>query len=510
MFPKELMNLCDFDNVLRHELRQPLEGFPQATLEHALRWDPDGAAPHLRKHLIKGLGGRGREVVMANKSDTHFRPLSRLDFLARLGFRALSTLISGPGLPALDRSWIALSQFREYPANSTGGKYVVSCDVHNFYQGVRHADVVDQIVGLTGQLEVALVLNEALQGMMRGSVGLPQFSEVSDFISELVVSVAERRLLRKGYDVVRFNDDFRFVCSSYRESLDALEEITIELARLGLSLNDNKTFIFGSAFYKNWIARPDEEWAELAGRKDVSPLIGDSIYRSLDGMIFVDPGEWPAMAKAARAALANWSQHRAIGADDRLASRLQLDLVRRALAVLAVLPGEYADINILVELWHSEPQLSEPISSFVSAAGKENNPIGAAAVERLVGSSNSGYGSWQTMWLLKAVASVENIGGATRSFVLRALNAGTSSVASLGAVAAAQHRIIDIADVAAMFDKVDVASQPEIAASVAFLAKKDNDRRMRALRGEGYVLDQILKYNFDELQCFDFSLGRQV
>ena len=69
---------------------------------------------------------------------------------------------------------------------------------------------------------------------------------------------------------------------------------------------------------------------------------------------------------------------------------------------------------------------------------------------------------------------------------------------------------IDIADVAAMFDKVDVASQPEIAASVAFLAKKDNDRRMRALRGEGYVLDQILKYNFDELQCFDFSLGRQV
>lgn len=61
MFPKELMNLCDFDNVLRHELRQPLEGFPQATLEHALRWDPDGAAPHLRKHLIKGLGGRGRE-----------------------------------------------------------------------------------------------------------------------------------------------------------------------------------------------------------------------------------------------------------------------------------------------------------------------------------------------------------------------------------------------------------------------------------------------------------------
>src|SRR5439155_666798 len=80
----------------------------------------------------------------------------------------------------------------------------------------------------------------------------------TDMLSEFVIDIVGRRLLRKGHRVWRFNDDFRIAAQSWGDANRALEQIDSEVRSLGLALNDQKTFIQGRKRYEEWFTAADE------------------------------------------------------------------------------------------------------------------------------------------------------------------------------------------------------------------------------------------------------------
>lgn len=66
-------------------------------------------------------------------------------------------------------------------------------------------------------------------------------SRFSDVLAEFYIEPMRRTLIRAGFRVSRFADDFRVVCRSYDEALSAWETADEAARELGLVLNENKT-----------------------------------------------------------------------------------------------------------------------------------------------------------------------------------------------------------------------------------------------------------------------------
>ena len=60
----------------------------------------------------------------------------------------------------------------------------------------------------------------------------------------------ERRLLRHGLTMWRYNDDFRISVDTWSDALNAVDTLERECREVGLVLNDSKTFISKHATYE--------------------------------------------------------------------------------------------------------------------------------------------------------------------------------------------------------------------------------------------------------------------
>ncbi|WP_153275355.1 RNA-directed DNA polymerase [Rhodococcus sp. P1Y] len=195
----------------------------------------------------------------------------------RVLYRALVTRISGR-LPQhlLERE--TFGEFEAAPNAVDRSGYVVVLDVSAYYVYVDHDLLAQELIAQTGDGSAIDVLVDFLGNVMGRRVGLPQVSPVSDVLGDTHLDVVRRTLVRRGYQVTRYADDFRILTSTLGDARAALEECAAELYRLGLVLNEDKTRILTSENYALWAARfRDAERQMFLGDDPDTPADGDAI-----------------------------------------------------------------------------------------------------------------------------------------------------------------------------------------------------------------------------------------
>jgi len=73
--------------------------------------------------------------------------------------------------------------------------------------------------------------------------GLPQNRDVSSFLANIYMLAVDRAMLGKGYKYFRYMDDIKIACDDSYGARKALKDLSIELRKIGLSVNSKKTVI---------------------------------------------------------------------------------------------------------------------------------------------------------------------------------------------------------------------------------------------------------------------------
>lgn len=73
--------------------------------------------------------------------------------------------------------------------------------------------------------------------------GLPQNRDASSFIANVVLDIVDKSMADKGYDYFRYVDDIRIICRDEYEAKRALNDLILEIRKLGLNINSKKTAI---------------------------------------------------------------------------------------------------------------------------------------------------------------------------------------------------------------------------------------------------------------------------
>ena len=172
----------------------------------------------------------------------------------------------------------AFGEFESAPNAVERSGYVVVLDVSAYYVYVDHDLLMQELIAQTGDGPAIDTLAEFLMNVMGRRVGLPQVSPVSDILGDTHLDVVRRKLVRRGYQVTRYADDFRIVTSTLGDARAALEECAAELYTLGLVLNEGKTRILTSDNYQRWATRfRDAERQMFREGESVTAEDGDAI-----------------------------------------------------------------------------------------------------------------------------------------------------------------------------------------------------------------------------------------
>lgn len=169
------------------------------------------------------------------------RPVTVAAPAARVAYLALVNHL-GDSLGPKSREDGNWEEFRAFAIRSEA-EYVVKFDIASFYEYIDHGILKRQLLSHT--LDPALVrkLENSLGSVIGGARGLPQLFPASDHLSDVYIGPLERRLVRDGYSVVRYVDDFIAASDSW-ETANFIVERAAEYAReIGLVLSSEKTSI---------------------------------------------------------------------------------------------------------------------------------------------------------------------------------------------------------------------------------------------------------------------------
>lgn len=332
----------------------------------ALANDPDRVASFVGKSLMAGHDCPASKVITARKAGHGTRPVPVMGMLERIAYRALArAALDGVELP--DRSAEAYAAFLRGPIEYAFGEagwiaigaasleYVVEADVNAFYQYVDHDVLRRELQIQSENLEAIDALVELLGETEGRRFGLPQLLDPSDWLSEVYVRIVERDVLRLGFPIWRFNDDFRIGCRTYAEALDGIERLEESLRRVGLTLGAHKTYTPSFVTYLAKTTSLDvSDTTREIDPSDVEVIVTD--YPHLDEDAAID---------SARATLARLEPTSTDAIDLKNARGDEIRDLRRAIAALT----KYVDPGGLP--WASRlfvfiPSLSPRLAGYLS------------------------------------------------------------------------------------------------------------------------------------------------
>lgn len=230
----------DVESVVNAELASYNKLMPPRWGDWSLRGHEEAVADWLRSLMRRDFPVDPEQIVLSRKLGRGGRPCSLLGLKERLIYRGAVSLVENiVGSP--DRSQPAYEEFQEGPLSADDCRYVLKADVASYYQFIDHERLVDEVVAQTGDDLAVGVAVELLSTVSGRSFGLPQLSSVSDVLGDIYIDPMRRALLRAGFSVWHFADDFRVACASYEDALAALEVADHAARELGLVLNEMKT-----------------------------------------------------------------------------------------------------------------------------------------------------------------------------------------------------------------------------------------------------------------------------
>lgn len=204
---------------------------PQPVLQHLI---PKAGQPGKFRRLgIPTVYDRVCQQALLNRLEPIFEPVFDA---ASFGYR--------PGRSTHDALRKIWSELQE------GYEWVVDADLKDFFGSVDHDKLLELVNQQVSDGRVLGLLRQMLKSgtMADGSrlpteQGTPQGGVVSPLLSNVLLTPFDREMRRRGHRLTRYADDWLLTCRSRGEARAALEEAKRILAKLGVTLNAEKTRI---------------------------------------------------------------------------------------------------------------------------------------------------------------------------------------------------------------------------------------------------------------------------
>jgi hypothetical protein len=146
-----------------------------------------------------------------------------------------------------DYGWLAFQKHSILQANKF--KFVLTCDISDFYPRVYHHRLENALKKATKKSEIIKQIKYLLNGLSGGvSYGLPVGGPAARLLSELLLNRTDRLLVSRGITFCRFVDDYHIFGNSKEEiygSLVYLSETLLD--NEGLTIQKTKTRILTSS-----------------------------------------------------------------------------------------------------------------------------------------------------------------------------------------------------------------------------------------------------------------------
>lgn len=183
------------------------------------------------------------EIISMPKRGYGPRPIGLLSPAARALYEALVEKIK-PALPTPSREQ-GFSAHLEFGLDTGQPSEVriVDLDIAACYEYVDHDILAGELLTQGADALAVRSLTEFLGYLFPRRIGLPQALTASHLLADVYLNRMERGILRAGYKVNRFADDFRLVAPNWGSVYRAIESIVEEARALGLTLADGKTRI---------------------------------------------------------------------------------------------------------------------------------------------------------------------------------------------------------------------------------------------------------------------------
>jgi len=133
---------------------------------------------------------------------------------------------------------------------AAGYVYVVDADLKGYFDSIpkdRLLDLVQQkisdrrVLGL-----IQLFLDQGIMEELRSwtpETGVPQGAVLSPVLSNLYLNPLDHRMAERGFEMVRYADDFVILCRTPEEAEAALSEVRSWVEMAGLTLHPEKTHV---------------------------------------------------------------------------------------------------------------------------------------------------------------------------------------------------------------------------------------------------------------------------
>ena len=140
---------------------------------------------------------------------------------------------------------------REVDGYLKGGyTHVVDADLKGYFDSIPHKLLKERIEehisdGRLLELLAGWLRQDIVKGLQRWTPtgGTPQGAVISPLLANIYLHPLDQRMLKLGYKMVRYADDFVILCQSAERAHAALEEVKAWVAENDLTLHPDKTHI---------------------------------------------------------------------------------------------------------------------------------------------------------------------------------------------------------------------------------------------------------------------------
>jgi RNA-directed DNA polymerase len=136
----------------------------------------------------------------------------------------------------------------------SGHRYVVDADLKSYFDAIPHDLLMKQIKTRVADGRVLNLIESFLEAkILEGleqwtpAAGAPQGAVLSPLLSNIYLNPLDHLLAGKGYEMVRYADDFVILCRSKEDAEAALAEVKQWTTQAGLQLHPEKTRLIDTA-----------------------------------------------------------------------------------------------------------------------------------------------------------------------------------------------------------------------------------------------------------------------
>jgi len=131
-----------------------------------------------------------------------------------------------------------------------GYSWVVDADLKSYFDTIPHSQLIGRVRGKVSDGKVLGLVTAYLKAQVMETAqgwtpeqGTPQGAVISPLLSNIYLDPLDHLLAEKGWEAVRYADDFVILCPSEAEAREALEQVQQWTASAGLTLHPVKTRI---------------------------------------------------------------------------------------------------------------------------------------------------------------------------------------------------------------------------------------------------------------------------